>query len=158
MSHRIIRPYTDTANGIFFVVITGQKTIVTASINNVIVIGINRDMCAFASRCGLPIVFRDAARFSSVSNSNGRIVLLRRIDAIRKSIVGGHAVKLRRRLISISTPSFTTVVSHLGTSVIAHNHAMGIFWCNPQIVVVSMGRVTGRKRLSAIGTFVIAYI
>ncbi len=158
MSHRIIWPDRYRAYGIFFVIDTGQKTVITPSIYNLVVFWIYSNMCTFSPCCTFPVVFRNTVALGAVWDTNGAVVLLGYIYAVRESIVCGDPVKLSRRLVHIRAPTTTSIITYLRTSIVSNNHSIGIFWGNPEIVMIAVRGIVSTKALTTIGRFVIAYI
>ena len=158
MSHWVVGPYIYRSYRFVGMVHTGQKASVAPAIHNIVVLRVHGNMCGFTSCCFFPIVFTDGSIITSVIDSDGRVVLLRHINSIWEGIIRSNPVKLCRRLIVIGTPRFTAIKTYLGTTIIGHDHTVGIFRCNPKIVVVSVRCVVGFEGLSSIRTFMIAHV
>ena len=93
-----------------------------------------------------------------MGNTHGRIVLLCPINAVRKGIVGDHPIKLSSRLIEVSTPVFTTIKRDLSAAVVTDDHALGVFRCDPKVVVVAVRRIAGAESTASVGRFVVTYV
>jgi len=158
IAHGVVGPNIDAANTFFFVIDTGQETAIASSINNIVVGGVNGDMCRFPS-CGcFPIVFPNLAAKAAVAYANGGVVLLGNIDAIGESIVGGNTIELCGGLVVVGAPGGTPVIRNLCSPVVGDNHALVVFRSNPQVVVISVRSAMRFKGFSAIGGVVIGDI
>src|SRR5262249_38480579 len=122
-----------------------------AAINDVRILGIDREMARFAAGGWFPIALANAAAIAAAQNPHRRVVLLRAIDAIRKVIVGGHPVKLRGRLVVISCPVCTRVKGNLSAAVIADDYAGRLCWIEPEIMMIAMRGTYRLKSFAAIG-------
>src|SRR5207249_7885726 len=105
---------------------------------------------ALASAYGIPVRAIDVATVAGGGDTDGRIVLLRAVNAIRKIIVGGHVIKLRRRLIILRGPVFSAVDGNCGAAIIAVDQAIGIVRIDPQAVVIAVGSIEAFKGFAAI--------
>ena len=127
-----------------------QEATVASAVNDVVVAGIRRQVGTLAARRALPIVVGDEPAARTGIDANGRVVLLRTVNAVREGIVGGHPVELGRWLIHVGRPRLTRIVTDLCTSVVGNDEAVGVVRCNPQIMVIPVGRITRLKGAPAI--------
>ena len=138
-------------------VISGQITTIAARVHDVGIPGINRNVAAFSTTHRIPIPFGNAKTGRAAGNTDGAIVLLGPVHAVRKLAVHGHMVELRGGIFLIR-PAFSTIITDVGTPIIGFNHALRVVGINPQVVVVPMGCGNGLKGFAAIGGFVKADI
>ena len=138
VSHWVIGPNINPPFGVFFVIYARQIAPITSSVYNFIIGRIHCYMSRFSSCCGLPMFIINIAAATSVLNSDCRIVLLSRINTIGKGIIGGHSIKLGGRLIPISTPICSPIITHLSPTVICYDHALIVLWRYPKIMVIAM--------------------
>src|SRR5260370_23216043 len=87
---------------------------------------------------GVPIRAVDVATVAGGSDTDGRIVLLRAIDAVWEIVVGGPVIKLRGRLIPLRGPIFATVDGGSGAAVVAVADSIGFVGVGPQAVVIAV--------------------
>ena len=158
VTHGVIRPHIDGPCGFFHMVNPGQVSAIASTVNNVVVRRINCDMRGFTPRCRLPIGFGDSKSIAAVIDPNSGVVLLSCIYAVREGVVCRHPVKLCRGLVVIGRPGFSTVITHLGPTIIPDNHAVSVFRRDPQIVVIPVRGVEGFEGAAAIGRAVITNI
>ena len=81
--------------------------------------------------------------------------MLRAVDAVREGIVRGNAVELGRGLVHVRGPCFAGIVADLGAAVVGDNEPIGIIRRNPQIVVVTVGRVASFEGAPPVGRDVV---
>ena len=73
-------------------------------------------------------------------------------------VIGSYSIELCGGLIVVGGPVFTGIKGYLGTTVIANNHAAGVFGRNPQIVMVAMRGVAAFECLATICAGLVAHI
>jgi len=114
---------------------------VGAGVNDVRIARVNGNVTALASAHGIPVAAVDVTAVAGGGDTDGRIVLLRAIDAVREIVVGSHVVELRRRLIILRGPILAAVDGNGCAAVIAVDDAIGIAGIDPETVVVAVGRI-----------------
>ena len=155
VTHRIIWPYIDSSNGTCLMVHTGQESVITTPINDIIVCRIHCNMGRFPS-CGLlPVIFTNTGTIAPVVDTDGGIILLGHINTVWKRIVRCHPIKLGSRLIVICAPSFPGIIGYLGPTVISDDHSIGIFRSDPKIMVIPMRSIESAKSFTTIRRFMV---
>ncbi len=82
-------------------------------------------------------------------------VLLRTVKRVRKAIVRGDVVDLRRRLVVPRAPALASVDAHHRTLVAAQHHAVAVVRVHPHLVVVVAARraLDRKERLARVVAF-----
>ena len=73
-------------------------------------------------------------------------------------IICSYAIKLGGWLVVVGGPVFTAIKGYLRATIIANDHAVGVFWRYPQIVMVAMWGISAFKGHAAIRAGLVAYI
>ena len=148
-AHGVVRPHVDGARHVQVVVEPREKTAVAPSIYDIVVAGIWRQVSALSTGRALPVVVGNEAAAGTGIDADGRVVLLRAVNAVREGIVGGDTVELRRRLVHVRRPGCAGIVADLGATVVGNDQPARIIGRDPQIVVVA---VRGIPRLEGAST------
>src|SRR5882672_7502530 len=146
----IERPLLDILHLVGAAVEPGDVPEVGAGVNDVRIARVDGHVAALASAHGVPVRAVDVAAVAGSGDTDGGIVLLRAIDAVRKIVVGGHVVELRGWLIPLRGPILTAVDRNGRAAVIAVDDAIGIVGIDPQAVVVAVGRIEAFECLAAV--------
>src|SRR2546430_4728465 len=80
-------------------IITEEFAVSAATINDVGIGGIRRNITALASAGGMPVTKRDGAIITAADDEDAAAILLCAIDVIRKLIIHGHVIELRGWLV-----------------------------------------------------------
>src|SRR2546421_908931 len=78
-------------------------------INDVPVAWVRHDEATFAAARDEPILLPNSAPAGAARDANVGIVLLRAVNVVRERIVHRHVVKLRSRLVVLSSPTLAAV-------------------------------------------------
>ena len=92
--------------------------------------------------------------YGAAGDADGRVVLLRAVDAVRRTVIGDDRVELRGRLVVHRAPRAAAVERHRGAAVAAVHHPLRILRIDPQIVVIAVRRLDVRVGLAAVGGLV----
>ena len=155
---RVVGPHMNGTGHIGVVVLARQKTAVATAVNNVVIGGVRRNVSAFAACCRLPVFFGDEATVRAALDAYGGVVLLSAVNAVGEMVVGGHAVELRGGLVFVGGPIGAAVVGHLAATVVADDHAVGVFRGNPQVVVIAVWSVAGLEGFATVGGGVVSHV
>ena len=136
-SHRVFRPDHHVARGPGRVVVTGEETVVASREDNIGIVRLDRDVAALAPAHRIPVPAH-AELIGAAGNGDGRVVLLRAIDAIGKLIVHGHVIKLGRGLHVLTGPALAPVEGDVRSPVVGLDHVHGVVGIDPHVVVVTM--------------------
>src|SRR5580658_2620230 len=108
-SNRIHRPWIDRLLLARPMIVARNLTSVRTGIYDLRIGRVGRNVSALAASHVVPIWTIDSPSRAGARNRHRRIVLLCSIDVIRKAVVGGHVVELRRGLVIKGAARFTTV-------------------------------------------------
>jgi len=111
---------------------------VGTGINDVGIARIDGDVAALAATDIVPIPPIDEAAIATGTDTDGGIVLLRAVDAIREIVVGDDVVELRGGLIVLRRPILACVDGNRGATVVGIDHASGIVGIDPQPVMIAV--------------------
>ena len=117
-----------------------------AQINYVRIFRIDNHVTAFARARGSPIARRDLTVAGAARDRNRVAILLRAIHRVRKLVVGGHVIELRRRLVVPTAPGLAAVEADRGSLVRPENHARGICGIDPDLVIIVAARRAAHDR------------
>ena len=93
----------------FILIELGDQALITASVNMLGILPVERDVRAFATAHRIPILPTDAWPGDAAGNADAGVVLLTAVDPIRKAVVGIDAIELGRGLILSGRPGNTAV-------------------------------------------------
>src|SRR6478672_7701897 len=102
-------------------VIAGDFAAVRTGINNFRIARIRRNVAALAAAYGIPTCAVNSA-WRRAGNGHGRVVLLRSVEVIRKTIVGDYVIELRCRLVGLPGPTGAAIRAYVGSAVIGTIH------------------------------------
>ena len=119
----------------------GDLPDVIACVNHIGIAGIYSNVATFAATYFAPLFLRAKGRIKTAGDGNGGIVLLGAVQAIRKLIVEGEAVKLRGWLVQLAAPGAACVEGDASPAIIALNQDVGIVWIDPQHVGIAMRNI-----------------
>src|SRR5882757_8441030 len=105
------------------VIVAGDFAAVRSRVDDFRIRRIGRDVTALAAANIVPIGAIDGAVRAGAGNADGGVVLLRSVDVIRKTVVGGHVVKLRGGLVVNAAPALRTVGRDSGAAVVPVDQA-----------------------------------
>src|SRR6267154_1479740 len=97
-----------------------------------------------------PATAVDVTAVAGGGDTDGRIVLLRAIDAVREIVVGSHVVELRRGLVVLRGPILAAVDGNGCAAVVAVDDAIGTVGINPETVMVAVGRIEAFEGFAAV--------
>ena len=143
-ANRIDGPRRNVLGLLRAMVVTCDLTAIRTCINSLRITWIRRNVAALTSAYSVPACTINAAR-RCAGNRYRRVILLRSVEVIRKTIVGDHVIELRRWLVRLVGPTCAAVGAHVGATVIRFNHAVRIIGINPQAVIVAVRTRIGRK-------------
>ncbi len=119
-------------------------------IDDVRIARIGNDVAAFAAADSVPIAGENRAVIAARADADGRVVLLRAVDAILKIVVGGDVIELRGGLVVLRGPVLAAVDTDGGAAVVAIDHAIGVVGIDPESVMIAVRRVDAFERFAAI--------
>src|SRR5271155_971152 len=122
------------------VIVAADIATVGTGIDNLRVGGVRSDVAAFAAAHGIPVRAINRSFGAGTRDAHGGVVLLRAVDVIGKSIVGGDVVKLRRGLVVYAGPTVTAVGGDGGAAVVTIHEALRIRRIDPERMIISMRR------------------
>src|SRR5438552_14534522 len=108
MTGVINRHRTDVLYLLFVFVVAVDEAFVVR-IDDVPVARIRHDEPAFTATSLKPILPANHSRVRAARNADIRIVLLRAVNVVGERIVNSHVIKLRSRLVVLSSPILTAV-------------------------------------------------
>ena len=148
-THRIVGIDIDVSFLTGAAVKSRQKSVVASRENNVRIFGMRSDPSGFAAADREPIACRDRKTIRTRGYADRRIILLGSINVVRKIVVGGDAVKLRRRLILLR-PTGGAVNAHVCTAIVSVDHPVWVIRTDPKIMIVTVRNADIRKSASAV--------
>src|SRR5712675_3094373 len=101
------------------VIVAGDFAAVRSRVDDFRIGRIGRDVTALAAANIVPVGTIDGAVRAGAGNANRGVILLRAVYVIGESIVRGHVVKLRGRLIVNAGPALRAVGRDSGAAVIS---------------------------------------
>src|SRR5260221_7118282 len=121
---------------------------------------VRHDIAALPSSNRVPVAECDRAIIAAARGVDGAAVLLCSIDMVRKLIVYGHVIHLRRGLVVPAAPGLAAVHADAGALVATGDHALRVCRINPQgvIVISAWSALDGNKRFSAVRRTVECYV
>ena len=112
-----LRPGDDLALLARPVVVPRDRAAVAAGVDDVRVARLRGDPAALAPADGVPLLAADLPSAGPARDRDGRVVLLRAVDAVGEAVVDGDPVELPRRLVVDRRPGPAAVVGHVGPAV-----------------------------------------
>src|SRR5205814_6863802 len=112
---------------------------------------IRHDWASLASWTSAPV--SQAHRVGLTGNNDGRVVLLRSVELVRKLIISPNAVDLRGRLIHLRRPLAPTIVRDVRAAIVRLNDDFAVFRTDPNVMIVAVWRAKDRKGLAAVRRF-----
>src|SRR2546427_242129 len=100
--------------------------------------GMHRDVTALRGANGIAVAPGDGASVGARRHADGCVVLLCPVYPVGELVVRGDMVELRGELVINGRPGVTAVEGDAGTAVVAFDHALGVTWVDPQVVVVAV--------------------
>src|SRR5580658_5159729 len=132
------------------VIVAADIATVGTGIDNLRVGGVRSDVTALAAAHGIPVRAINRSFGAGTCDAHSGIVLLRAVDVIGKSIVGGDVVKLRRGLVVYAGPTVTAVGGDGGATVVAVHQTLRIRRIDPERMIVSMWRANPGEGFAAV--------
>src|SRR5262249_30268486 len=151
-AHRIVGPRGDVLGLLGAMVITGQVAAVAASVDDVRVLRVDRDVTAFAAADRMPVGAVDAGAAGPAGNVDGAVVLLSAVDVIGKLLVDDDVINLRRGLF-LARPRLAAVEADGGAAVVAADHAQRMVGVDPQGVIVAVRHGHGGEGFATVHGF-----
>ena len=111
----------------------------------------HRDVATLAAARLVPLSLGDGAAYREAGDAEGRVVLLRAVDAVGHLRIGGDVVELGRGLVVEGGPRGTAVEGDAGAAVVALDHAPRVARVDPQVMVIAVRRGHRRKGAAAVG-------
>src|SRR5665213_2810987 len=99
-------------------------------------IWIERDITTLTATRQEPVARSDLAMVCATVYSGASTILLRSVDHIRKMIVCGDVIELRRRLVVPGGPGLAVIEADRGSLIRPKNHARRVFRIDPQLVII----------------------
>ena len=112
--------------------------------------GLHREVAALAAARLEPVDRGDGAAVGLARQTDGPVVLLRAVHAVRALVVGAHVVELRGRLVVDRRPRLPAVERHAGAAVVSLDHPSGVRRIDPEVVVVAVRGGDLAERLAAV--------
>src|SRR5689334_8003728 len=126
-------------------IIAEEFSVSAAAIDDVGIGGIRRNITAFTSARGMPVTKCDGAIITAAQDEDAAAILLRAIDVVRKLVVHGNVIKLRRWLVKPTAPGAAAIHTYASALVTAKDHALRVAGINPEsVIVVAAGRAFNR--------------
>src|SRR5712672_2030121 len=119
--------YRPRIHGLCFagaVIVTGDFAAIRTGVDDFRIRRIGRDVTALAAANIVPIGPIDGAVRAGASYADGGVVLLRSVDVIRKTVVGGYVIELRGRLVVNTGPALRAVGRDSGAAVVPVDQAL----------------------------------
>src|SRR5882724_2751736 len=132
------------------VIVTGDFAAIRTGVDDFRIRRIGRDVTALAAADVVPIRAIDGAVRAGAGNANRGVVLLRAVHVIVESIVRGHVIKLRGRLIVNAGPALRAVGRDSRAAVVSVDEALRVGWIDPKPMVVAVRNAKHVERLAAI--------
>src|ERR1039458_8596117 len=108
-----------------------------AAIKDVAVLGVGDHGTDFAGQAGgLPVAEREHALPRPGADAHAAAILLRAVEPIGETIVGGHVIDLGGGLVIPGAPTFGAIHADHGTLIAAEDHAVAVLGIDPELVVV----------------------
>src|SRR5690242_11925258 len=126
-----------------------RETAVGTGVHDLRIFRRRRDPARLAATDVVPIARADAAFSRAARDAHGGVVLLRAVDVVRKIVVEGHAIELRRRLILFG-PTAAAIQRDIRATVVTLDHAIGIVGRDPKIVVIAVRYGNAGERAAAV--------
>ena len=142
----IFGPFLDALRLIGAAIEAREDGAFVVGVDDVRIARVGNDVAAFAAADGVPIARRSLAVIAARANADGRVVLLRAVDAVLKIVVGGDVVELRGRLVVLRGPVFAAVDADGGAAVVAVDHAICVVGIDPQGVMIAVRSVEACER------------
>ncbi len=139
-------------------VVAGHISLVTARVNDIGIIRADCNVAALAAADLVVVGDRDRTKRRAAGKRNGRVILLRAVDAVGHLIVGDHVIEFACGLVIDRRPALGTVEGHAGTTIMTADHTLPIAGIDPEIVIVAMWNGNLREGRSAINRFVAALV
>ena len=111
---------------------------------------IGDDETAFTAPGLKPIFPTNCSGIRPARDPDVRVVLLRAVNVIRKSVIDRDMVKLCGRLIVLRRPGFCPVGGDAGAAVVCIRNAQRILRINPKAVMISVSCRQERKIFAAV--------
>src|ERR1700686_2530817 len=109
-------------------------------VNRVRIDWIGNGVAAFAGADRRPLTLGDLAVVATAGDSSGAAILLRAVNPVRKTVIGGYSIKFSRRLVVPGAPSIATVHGDDGALIDAEHDALGVGGVDPDgVIVVATG-------------------
>ena len=143
----VLRPHRDVLLLLAVPIEPGDDASARAGIDNVGVARIGNDVTALSAARVIPVLPPDVAFIAAAGDADRRVVLLRAVEVIEKTIIGGHVIELRRGLGVLAAPGLAAIHGNGCAAVVAVDHPPGICGIDPQAVMVAMWR---RQQLQAL--------
>ena len=121
-------------------VILGEGAVNRGCVNELGVLGIERNMCALATAHGEVVLVPNATTERSVRNGNRGVILLACIQAEGRLVIGNYAIELRSGLIHDAGPRVAAIEGYGGASVITVNEVCAVLGVEPHVMVITMRR------------------
>ena len=124
-----------------------------ATVNDIRVQRIGGDVAVFRYAHRTPLAERDLAVIATTLHARRAALLLPTANPVRKRVVGGDVVELRRRLVVPRTPRLAAVDRDDGSLVGGDEDDVGIVRVDPEaLIVVATGRAADRlERAATVG-------
>ena len=98
-AHGIVGPGIHVLQLAAGLVVARDQAVVGAGEDDVGIGRIGNNEAAFAAADRVPVLAIDRATIAAAGDGDGGIVLLRAVDVVAETVVGGNVVELRRRLV-----------------------------------------------------------
>ncbi len=108
------------------------------------------DVGTLAPRAVVPLALGDHEAVGARLDDHRRVVLLSRVELVRKVVVDRHVVELRRRLVVLRAPALPAIQRDRAAAVVGVRHVVAVGRVDPEAVVVAVHRVHHRKRPPAV--------
>src|SRR5271166_1476814 len=101
------------------------------AVDDVGVIGLHGNEAAFAGAGVTAVAECDRTPIGRAWHRDRRVVLLRRVDAVRVAVVDVDAIELRGRLVVDRRPGDAAIERHTGAAIVALHHAVRVDRIDP---------------------------
>ena len=153
----VLRPDRDELRLLRAAVVAQQRTAAPAGaadgarVDHVAVLGVHGDVAALREADPIAVVPGDEAAPRAARHADGRVVLLRGVNAVGELVVDVDVVELPGRLVEDGREGVAAVVRDAGPAVVALDHAPRISGVDPQVVVVAVRCSNAPEAAAAVG-------
>src|SRR5580700_3329495 len=121
-------------------VVTANRTVGSAQIDDVRILGIGRHVSTLAPARGKPITRGDLIVIGTAGHGSASAILLRAVHDVGKLVVGDDMIELCSGLVVPRAPGPAAVQADCSALIRSQNHAVGIPGIDPYLMVIVPAR------------------